>query len=882
VIRRCIAFCRNILQIDRVERELEEELRSYVELVVQEKVQSGADLQKAWCEARKELGGFEQLKDSVRDARTGAFMDSLIKDLRFGARSLAKNPGFALTAIVALALGIGPNTAIFSVVYANLLAPLPYANPDQLVMVWSKAKGARNQVAAADFLDWRRQATSFSEVAAFVGQAYNLSSASEPQYTQGERVSPNWFHLLGDKPQLGRDFRADEEQPGKNHVFILSHRCWVARFGADQNILGKQVYLNGEPYTAIGVMPPGPWDRHNEELWVPLSFSPAELARGATFWYVIGRLKPGVSLPQAQQEMDAVTHRIGELYPTTNKGWSASVEPLKNDFQSPNTRMNLWLLLAAVDFVLLIACVNVANLLLARGHARRKEFAVRKALGASRGRLLRQLIVESLVLAGLGGALGAALSMVLLRGILTIVPPGTLSSEADVRLSIPVLLFTLVTTLIAGLLFGCAPVLQAGTADVNESLKQGGRSAVGSGRSGVQHTLVVVEFALAFTLLISAAFTIHSFINRTHIDLGVRTDHVLTFNLPVPQSKLPTPAITDSFYREVLARLEAIPGVSAAAAATSTPLEGADFDMPFRVVGRTTGDPSLRPEAGFQAVTPRFFKVFGIRLERGRAFTAYDTASSLRVAMVNETFVHRFLADADPLLQTLRIEELRNGILALGPPVEWRVVGVFHDVQNNEQLGMPNRPEIYVPFSQSPWPHALLAVWTERPPESVIGAVRAAIRSMDRNLPLANVKTMQQIVRDRFVEDRFGTALYGSFAGVALLLACVGIYGVFSFAVAQRTSEIGLRMAFGATPRQILLRILRKGLQTAIIGLMFGCVGTYFVERAMRAMLYQTSSFDWQSLAAVSCLLLFAACLASYVPARRASALDPMIALRDE
>lgn len=882
MIRRCIALWRNLLQNERVERELEEELRSYVELVALEKVRNGKDVQRAHCEARKELGSFEQVKENVRDVRAGTSMDSLIKDFRYALSTLAKNPSFTLTAILALALGIGPNTAIFSVVYANLLAPLPYANPDKLVMIWSKAKGVRNQVAAADFLDWERQARSFSEVAAFVGRGYNLSSGSEPQYIQGERVSPNWFHLLGERPQIGRYFQAGEKQPGKDHVVILSHRGWVARFGADPNIIGKQIYLDGEPYTAIGVMSPGPWDRHNEELWVPLSFSPAELARGASFWYVLGRLKPGVFLSQAQEEMNAVTHRIAELYPSTNKGWSASVEPLKNDFQSPNARTNLWLLLAAVDFVLLIACVNVANLLLARGHARRRELAVRKALGASKSRLLRQLMVESFVLAALGGALGTGLSVILLRGILAVVPPGTLSSEADVRLSIPVLLFTLATTLLAGLLFGCAPVLQAGGVDVNESLKQGGRSAVGSGRSWVQQTLVIVEFALAFTLLISAAFTIHSFINRTHVDLGVRTDHILTFNLPVPQSKLATPSKTTSFYREVLARLGSIPGVSAAAAATGTPLDGTDFDMMFRVVGRTTADPSLRPEAGFQAVTPGFFQAFGVRVERGRAFTCDDTAGSVRVAVVNETFVHRFLSGVDPLSQTLGVEQLRNGMLARGSPVDWRIVGVFHDVQNNEQLGMPNRPEIYVPFSQSPWPNALVALRTGGRPENIIRAVRTAIRSVDHDLPVTNIRTMQQIVRDRFVEDRFGTALYGSFAGVALFLACLGIYGVFSFAVAQRTSEIGLRMAFGATPHRVLLGIVKQGLQTAIIGLLFGCVGAYFVERALRVMLYQASSFDWQSVTAVTCVLLFAACLASYLPARRASALDPMIALRQD
>ena len=406
-------------------------------------------------------------------------MGDSIRDLRFTFRLLAKSPGFTAIAVLALALGIGPNTAIFSVVYANLLAPLPYPQPEQLVMIWSREKGERNQVSAADFLDWKRQAASFQQMAAFVERPYNLSSTQEPQYIEGQRVSTNWYKLLGEKVWMGRDFRSDEDQPGKDHVFILSHRCWASRFGYDPNIIGKQFQLNGEPYTAIGVMPAEPADRHEEEIWVPLRFSRAELTRGSTFWYVIGRLKSGVSIERAQQEMKAVTRHIAEQYPETNKDWGGSVEPLRNDFQSPNTLRNLWLLLAAVSFVLLIACANVANLQLVRDVARHRELAVRAALGASRGRLIRQMMLESLILAGLGGVLGTLLSATLLKMILWILPPGTLSPEADVRLSLPVLLFTLGTTVLAGILLGCAPALQAKIVDLNESLKQGGRSAIG-------------------------------------------------------------------------------------------------------------------------------------------------------------------------------------------------------------------------------------------------------------------------------------------------------------------------------------------------------------------------------------------------------------------
>ena len=804
----------------------------------------------------------------------------MIHRIRFTFRLLAKNPGFTAVAVLALAIGIGPNTAIFSVVYANLLAPLPYPAPDQLVMIWSGAKGIHNQVAAADFLDWKREASSFQQMAASFNQDYNLSSPQEPQHIDGMRVSTNWYKLFGQKVWLGRDFRPDEDQPGKDHVFLLSHRCWLNRFGADPNIIGKRFQLNGEPYTAIGVLPPGPADRREEEIWVPLRFSQAELTRGATWWFVIGRLRPGVSIQQAQKEMDTIAHRIGQLYPVTNKDLGASVEPLKNNFQNPGTIANLWLLLGAVSFVLLIACANVANLLLARGAGRQRELAVRAAMGASRTRLIFELLSESLVLAGLGGILGVLLSAALLKMILVMLPPGTLSSEADVRLSIPVLLFTLATTLLSGILFGCAPALQAKNVDLNEALKEGGRSAVGAGHPRLRQGLVAAEFTLALTLLTGAALTIHSFINRMHLDLGVRTDHILTFYLPVPQSRVARPRETDAIYRDLLARIEAVPGVQRATAVTGTPLEGTDFEMSFQVVGRPEPKTSLLPEAGFQAVTPGYFETFGVRIERGRAFNPRDGSNSPRVAMVNETFARRFLSRADPLSERITTSELRNGILTMGPSVTWKVIGVFHDVQNDAQLGRPNHPEIYVPFSQSPWPQAVIAVRTAIDPSKMTKAIAAAVHSLDPNLPLTNVKTMEQIARGRFVDDRFGIALYGGLAGIALMLASLGIYGVMSFTVAQGISEIGLRMALGASSRDELSRALRQGLAMAGTGLVLGSIGAYCMGRTMESALYGTGTLDWSAFAAVAVLLLAAALLACYIPARRASSVDPIIALR--
>lgn len=865
---------------NRREAELDDEIEAHFALAVQQRLDMGYTREEAEFAARYEFGNVSRVKEVTRTMWAGNGLDSLRRELRLAMRRVLKTPAFTAIAIFVLALGIGPNTAIFSVVYANLIAPLPYPHPKQLVMIWSKKLGVRNQVSAADFLDWQREASSFQGMAAFTSVSYNLSSAQEPQYIPAERASTNLHRLVGETVWMGRDFRSDEDQAGKDHVFILSHKCWATRFGADPNIIGKQFRLNGEPYTAIGVMPPGPSDRHDEEIWVPLRFSRAELQRGANVWNVIGRLKPGVSIPQAQQEMNAIAQRIGEQYPESNQNWGVSVEPLQNDFQDPNVTRNLWLLLGAVSFVLLIACVNMANLLVARGATRQRELAVHAALGASGTQLVLQLLIESLTLAALGGIAGTLLSGALLKIILALLPPGTLSSEADVRLSIPVLLFTLATTVISGVLFGCAPALQAKKVDLNDNLKEGGRSAVSAGRARLRHSLVALEFALALTLLTGAALTVHSFVNRLHIDLGVRTDRILTFYLPVPQSRVSEPQQTENFYRDLLARIEEISGVNRAAAATGTPLEGTYFEMPFSIAGQLAPNPSLRPDAGLEAVTPGYFATFGVHVAQGRTFTDRDSSNAPRVVMVNEAFVRRFLRGVNPVSQRLAIEQLRNGVLAMGPAADWRIVGVYHDVQNADRLGEPVQPEICVPFAQDPWPNSVIAVRTAMDPEKMANAIAAAVHSLDPDLPLVNIRTMKQIARDRFVDDRFGIALYGSLAGIALLLASLGIYGVMSFMVAQRTSEIGLRMALGANHSDVVLQVLKQGFTMAATGLAFGFAGAYWISRAMQTTLYGTGALDWRAFGAVAALLVLAALLACYVPARRASSVDPLIALR--
>jgi len=808
-------------------------------------------------------------------------MTNLWRDLQFGFRLLIKNPGFASIAVLALALGIGANTAIFSVVYATLLAPLPYAHPEQLVMVWSKIQGNRNVTAAGNFLDWQSEATVFQSMGAWSGASVNLATSNRPERVEAQTATPGFLTMMGHRFLLGRDFLPEEGQVGKDHEAILSNKLWKSRFGADPNMVGKQVQMNGEPYTIVGVLAPGPADRLQNVIDLPLAFKPDQINHDFHWLLVMGRLKPGVTLAQANADMDRVTRHLAEVYPKSDKGWGATVEPLQNDFLSRDVIRGLWLLMGAVGFVLLIACANVANLLLARATTRQKEVAVRASLGASRSRLFGQFLAESLALATVGCVVGIGLAWLLLKLIVAMMPPFTLPSEADMRLNVPVLLFTVAASLFAGVLFGCAPAWQAARMNLNEVLKEGGRSSSGAGRHGLRRVLVVAEFALALSLLAGGGLAIHSLWNVAHVDLGFRSDHVLTFFLPVPDGRLTEPKQITAFYRQLIERIQALPGVSSASASEGMPLQGVNFGMPFQIVGKLVDDPSQRPGAGFNMVTPEYFQTFGIRMDRGRAITAQDIAGGVPVAVVNETFVKKHFPDIDPLTQRIRVEQLIPGVTKLGPEIEWQIVGVYHNVRNGGPRG-DGFPEIDVPFWQSPWPQAAMAVRAVGDPAALTKSIADIVQSVDPNLPLADPKTMDQIMDESMAGDRFAAFLFGGFAGIALLLAALGIYGVMSFAVAQRTHEIGLRMALGAGTGRVLSLVLREGMILASMGLALGLGGAYFVGRAMHSLFYDVGTIDATAFSAVALLLLLSALLACYVPAHRATQVDPMKALRQE
>jgi putative ABC transport system permease protein len=805
---------------------------------------------------------------------------NLLKNLRFSIRMLFKNPGFTLAVALTLALGIGASTAIYTVVYATLIAKMPYPDPDQLVMVWLRIEGNRNGASVGDFLDWQQQSHVFQGLKAFSGTSFNMAGKEQPEMVRAQFATPGMYSMMGTRFMLGRDILPEEGVDGKDHVVTLTNRIW-RRLGADPNIVGKTITLDQKPYTVVGVWAPGQPDRLGWDLVVPMVFKPAQMNHDFHWFVVMGRLKPGVTLEQANADMKAVAAHVAEANPKSNKGFSASVEPLQNDFLDENTKLALWLMLGAVGFVLLIACANIANLLLARGTTRQREVAIRSAVGASRRDVFIQFVMESLVLAFVGGALGIGLGYAILRGFIHFMPQDTLPSEADLRLNAPVLLVSILATTLAGLLAGCAPAWYASRVDPAESLKEGGRTGASRIRQRLRQTLVVGEFSLALALLAGAGLLMHSFWNLNHVDLGVRVDHVLTFNLPMNKGlEWPAEKIT-AYYQQIVRSVQSAPGVESATGVVGMPLEGSGFGMFFTLAGQgDPSDPARRHNTGFQPITPDYFKTFGIRLVRGREFTDGDNAQSPLVAMVNEEFVRQFLKDKEPIGQRVNVAQLIPGVEKIGPVQQWEIVGVFHDVRGG---GFEHqRPEVDVPFAQSPWSNLALGVRTAGDPAAMTKTIAAAVHKVDPTLALADVKTLEQIRDEDLSSDRFGLLLFGFFAVIALALAGIGIYGVMAFSVGQRSHEIGVRMALGASRNVVVRMVLREGLMLAAIGLVLGWAGAYFVGRAMKSMLYGVGSMDWGAFTAVGALLLVSALVACYFPARRAAAVEPMRALRME
>ena len=804
--------------------------------------------------------------------------DILKQNLTYSMRALLKTPGFTLTGVLTLALGIGATTAIFSVVYA-VFEPMPYPHPDQLVMVWSKVRGSRNSSVAADFLDWKQRSSSFQDLNAWSGASFNVGTSERPEQVAGSQRTPGFFTMEGLPLMLGRDFLPEEGQPGREHVVILSNRLWIRAFEANRDIVGKQIRMNGESYTVVGVLPPGIHDRFNSQFWVPLVLE-TDPTRPSSSMLVMGRLKDGVSLAQAQSEMNGIAQQLQTERPKPNPV-SVSVESLHLNFLTDATRRNLWLLFGAVGLLLLIACVNVANLLFARGTSRQREVAVRSALGASRARVFSQLITESLVLAVLGGAAGILLAVTLIRFIEAVMPPvGTMiPSEANIRMSIPVLIFTIAVTALAGLLFGSAPAWQATRLDLNEVLKLGGRTGTSVTKRNARRLLVIAEFSLALTLLASGGLALKSFWNLTQIDLGIRGENVLTFSLPIPVQRLKGSDQIKAYYKQMLEKIQALPGVRSAAVMTGVPAGGPGSSTRFSIVGQPVSNPSERPASTLQMVTAGYVDTLGIRVTKGRAIDDHDSDTSVRVAMVNEYFVNRFLPGVDPLGQRIVINESRPGTTPANP-LEFQIVGVFHNVRG---AGVrEDYPEIDVPFWQNPRPRASLALKTDGNPKAYLRSIAVAVNSVDSDMPLAGARTIDEIVSESLAIDRFSVVLFASFGALGLLLAAVGIYGVMAFGVAQRTHEFGVRIALGAQRSRVIGLVLREGAALAVIGGLIGLVGAYLVRRAMQITLFGVPDVDVRAFGAMFLLLLITALAACLIPALRASRIEPLEALRHE
>jgi putative ABC transport system permease protein len=817
-------------------------------------------------------------------------MQNLLQDVRYGLRMMFKRPGFTAAAIISLALGIGATTTIFSVVNAVLLRSLPYVDADRLVVLWETNAQQiaammkiqdHSLVAPGNFTDWAQQGNAFEGMAAARSLSYNWTGSDRPERVLGASVTPNLFSVLGVRPVLGRAFLPEDAEAGRGRVVVLSQGLWQRRFGADPNVLGRTLTLNNESFSVVGVMPQECQYPENAELWALAKGGIPEAPGAATpnaatlrtnhYLVVIARLKPGATLAQAQAEMNTISSRLQQQYPDTNNAMGSRVVSMHEELVG-DIRPLLLILLGVVGFVLLIACANVANLLLARSISRQRELSLRTALGASRARIVRQLMTESLLLGLIGGGLGLFLSYWGVR-LLVAFSPADIPRVEEVSVDGQALLWTVTFSLLAGLLAGLAPALQTSQPNMGEVLKESGRSA----NAGVRHQrmrglLVVAEVALTLLLLTGAGLLLKSFMRLQNVDPGFDPQNVLTMRIALPGYRYSGEEQFAKFSAELLARVKNVPGVAAAALSTALPLSQVESAMSFRVDGRPGPPPGSEPIANWRSVSPDYFRALGTPLLSGRAFTERDVKDAPGVVIVNESMARSAFPGGDALGQRL--------IVGMdSKPRE--IIGVVGDVRHSALKEEP-KPELYVPYLQAPKGAFTLAVRTTVEPESLTASVTNAVQSVDKDQPVYNVKTLEQFRSASLAQSRFNAYALSIFAAIALVMAAVGIYGVMAYSVTQRTREMGIRIALGAQPGDVLRLVVRQGMVLALLGIVVGLAASLALTRVMSGLLYGVAATDLLTFVTVSAALALIALTATYLPARRATRVDPMIALRYE
>ena len=809
-------------------------------------------------------------------------METIIQDIRYGFRLMVRRPTFTIIAVATLALGIGANTAIFSVVNAVLMRTLPYQEPERLVALWETSAqpgqevNDRNEVAMGNFLDWRAQVDAFDEIAALTYSNVNLTGVAEPERIQGAVVTTNLFSTLGVQPAIGHAFVAEDEKPDSQRTVIVSHGLWQHRFGSDPEFIGKTLTLNGNPVVVVGIMPPAfdlefPITRQ-VDMWMPMRIAASNSDRQSHYLYVLGRLKRGVTLEQAQAGMNVLASQLQQQYPKTNSGRGANIVSLHQQLVG-KVQPYLRLLFAAVGFVLLIACANVASLMLARVTARHKEVAIRMAIGASRWRVVRQLLIESILLSSVSGLAGLLIAY-WGTDLLVAMAPTEVPRLGEVGLRTPVFVWTLAVSMINGLVFGLAPALGASKPDLNESLKEGGRTAAATGRSRMRNLLVVSELALALVLLIGAGLMIRSFARLQNVSPGFDPKNLLTMNISLPRQKYGENATISSFFNRLLEAVGSVPGVEAVGGIDPLPLGGSDGTTGFVVEGapsRAVGD---RPEVGERTITSQYFDAMRIPVLKGRAFSESDREDAPRVVIINEALAQRFWPDEEAIGKRL-------GFRAKEPQIWHEVVGIVGNVKHRS-LDADPKPELYFPYSQYPGTFMTLVARTASDPVNAIPAIRNQVLALDADQPVFDIKTMNERLSKSIAVSRFIMLMLVTFAGLSTLLAAVGIYGLMAYTVAQRTHEIGVRMALGAEASDVVKLVLRQGLKLVVAGVGLGVAGALALTRLMQSMLFNLSPTDPLTFTVISAILAGVALVACFVPARRATKVDPMIALRYE